>query len=211
MHQTESTIRILIVDDHPVVRLGLVGLIHSEPDMEVVAEGRNGLQSLELFRRHAPDVVIMDLRLPGMNGIEATKDILREFPQARIIVLSSFASEEDIYRALQSGAHAYLIKDTVQEELLVAIKKVRAGGRYLSPEAALKLAGRTANCQLTDREMDVLRLIAEGKSNKEIGYKLGVAQNTVKIHIQNIMGKMNVNDRTLIVMTALQRGLIHID
>lgn len=202
-------IRILVVDDHHVVRRGLVALINTEADMRVVAEGANGQQAVELFGEHKPDVTLMDLRLPVLSGVEAIKAIRQESPQARIIVLTTFDGDEDIYRALQAGAQSYLLKDMFLEELTDAIRKVHAGRRTIPPAVAARLAERVGGPQLTERELDVLRLIVKGRSNREIAADLFISEATVKTHINSLLSKLGVSDRTQAATTALQRGIVH--
>ncbi|MBX5479327.1 MAG: response regulator transcription factor [Pyrinomonas methylaliphatogenes] len=203
--------RILIADDHFVVRMGLLALINTQPDMSVVAEASTGKEAVELFRQHRPDIALMDLRMPEVNGIEAIALIRREFPDARLIVLSSYDGDEDIYRALQAGARAYLLKSMLRENVLETIRAVHAGLRRIPEEIATRLAERMNRDQLTAREMEVLRLIVDGKSNKEIAAALHVSEGTVKIHVNNILSKLGVSDRTQAAIFALQHGLIHLD
>ena len=204
-------IRILCVDDHPVVRDGLMAVIATQPDMSVVGEAGEGRAALAKYREHKPDVVVMDLRMPGMGGVEATVQIRREFRGARIIVLTTYEGDEDIHRALEAGAQAYLLKDSVRKELLHTIREVHAGQRHISPAMATRLAEHTPRMALTDRELQVLNHIAKGLRNKEIGAALDIAEDTVKIHIKNIFGKMKVIDRTQAVVSASQRGIIRLD
>ena len=204
-----TIIRLLVVDDHHVVRQGLVSLINSEPDMSVMAEASNGQQAVELFRQHKPDVTLMDLRLPVLSGVEAITEIRKEFPAARIMVLTTFDGDEDIYRALQAGAAGYLLKDMFSDELLEAIRAVYSGLRRIPAAVAERLAGRVGGPNLTGRELDVLKLIVKGKSNKEIGTELTISEATVKTHINNILTKLGVSDRTQAATTALQRGIVH--
>jgi two-component system NarL family response regulator len=203
-------IRILVVEDHNVVRQGLVALIKSVDDMEVVAEAADGRQGVDLHRRHSPDVTLMDLRLPGLGGVEAIQEIRRHDPNARVIVLTTFDGDENIYRALQAGARGYLLKDMFGEELMEAIRAVHAGKTRIPPVVAQRLAERVAGPDLTSREMDVLRLIVGGKSNKEIGALLYISEATVKTHINNLLGKMGVTDRTQAATAAIQRGLVEL-
>jgi DNA-binding NarL/FixJ family response regulator len=207
----DKPIRIMITDDHFVVRMGLAAVINTQSDMQVVAEASNGLQALELFRLHLPDVTLMDLRMPQMEGVEAITAIRKEFPNSRFIVLTTYDGDEDIYRALQAGARGYLLKDMLSDSLLDAIRTVHAGGRRIPPEVANRLADRMFRSELSAREMEVLKLIVKGKSNKEIAAELGVAEGTVKIHINNILSKLGVSARTQAATYALQHGIIHLD
>ena len=203
-------IRIIVVDDQAVVRQGFVALINTVADMEVVAEGVNGAQAVELYRRHQPDVLLTDLRMPLMSGVEAIGVIRREWPGARIIVLTAFDGDEDIYRSLQAGAQGYLLKDMFFEELESAIRTVHAGGRRIPGVVAERLAERVGGSDLTGRELEVLRLIVAGRSNKEIGSDLKISEATVKSHVNSILSKLGVTDRTQAATTALQRGLVHL-
>ena len=204
-------IRILVVDDHFVVRMGLAGSINIEPDMVVEAEASTGPQAIEYFRKHRPDVVLMDLKLPGMGGVEATSAICEEFPDAVIIMLSTHDGEEDIYRSIQAGARTYLLKTAAREELIQTIRAVHSGERCISPAIGARLAERMAHTELTARETEVLKLIARGRSNKEIGSALEIAEVTVKQHVGHILTKLKASDRTQATTTALQRGILHLD
>ncbi len=204
-----EAIRVLVVDDHHVVRQGLVALLKTVPEMNVVAEASDGRQAVELFKKHQPDVTVMDLRLPVMTGVEAIREIRREFPAARIIVLTTFDGDEDIYRALQAGARGYLLKDMAGDDLMDAIRAVHAGKSRIPAAIAQRLAERVSGADLTAREMDVLKLIVAGKSNKEIGRDLYITEATVKTHINSLLSKLGVTDRTQAATTALQRGLVH--
>jgi two-component system NarL family response regulator len=204
-------IRIMVVDDHYVVRMGLVGSINIEPDIIVEIEASNGQQAIANFRRHHPDIVLMDLKLPDMTGVEATSTICREFPEAAIIMLSTHDGEEDIYQSLQAGAHTYLLKTAAREELIHTIRAVHAGERCISPAIGARLAERITHTELTLRELDVLKLIAAGKSNKEIGSALQIAEVTVKLHVGHILTKLKASDRTQAATTALRRGILHLD
>lgn len=208
---TNTPIRVLIADDHFVVRTGLGTLINSESDMTVVAEAADGKQAVDLYRTARPDVVVIDLRMPVMNGIEAISAILKEFPDSRIIVLTTYDGDEDIYRALQAGARSYILKDTVGDELTDTIRAVYAGQRRIPAAVAARLAERMPRSELTPRELEVLHLIVQGKSNKEIGAALFVTEGTVKIHVNNLLGKLGVTDRTQAATAALQRGIVHLD
>ncbi len=203
-------IRILVAEDHHVVRQGLVALIKTVPDMTVVGEAADGAQAVELFRKCRPDVTIMDLRLPVMSGVEAITAIRREFPSARVLVLTTFDGDENIFRALQAGARGYLLKDMFGEELMEAIRGVHAGKTRIPPPIAQRLAERMGGASLTHREIEVLKLIVAGKSNKDIGNDLSISEATVKTHINSILGKLGVSDRTQAATTALQRGIVEL-
>jgi DNA-binding NarL/FixJ family response regulator len=207
----KKKIRIMVVDDHFVVRMGLSGSINLEPDMTVEAEAASGPRAIEQFRKHRPDIVLMDLILPGMSGVEATRAICKEFPEASVIMLSTHDGEEDIYRSLQAGARTYLIKTAAREDLLHAIRAVHSGERCISPAIGARLAERMTRAELTAREIEVLKLVAKGRSNKEIGSELGIAEVTVKLHVGHILAKLNARDRTQATTTALQRGILHLD
>src|SRR5436190_8169822 len=206
----DNRIRIMVIDDQAVVRQGFVALINTVADMEVIAEGTNGQQAIELYRLHRPDVTLMDLRMPQVGGVEAIAAIRKEFPAARIIVLTTYDGDEDIYRSLQAGAQGYLLKDMFFEELEDAIRKVHAGARRLPQVVAERLAERMGGSELTARELEVLEEIVNGKSNKEIAGSLRISEATVKSHINNILSKLGVTDRTQAATTALQRGLVHL-
>ncbi|HEX3560654.1 MAG TPA: response regulator transcription factor [Pyrinomonadaceae bacterium] len=203
-------INIIVVDDQAVVRQGFVSLINTVPDMAVVAEGTNGEEAIELFRLHRPDVVLMDLRMPVLGGVAAITALRREFPSARVIVLTTYDGDEDIYRSLQAGAQGYLLKDVFFEELEDAIRTVHAGGRRIPSVVAERLAGRVGASDLTGRELEVLKQIVGGKSNKEIGSTLGISEATVKSHINNILSKLDAADRTQAATKALRRGIVHL-
>lgn len=209
-HNLNKLIRVIVIDDHPVVREGLVAMIARQPDMVVVAQGENGQQAIALFKEHRPDVSLIDLRMPGVSGIEAILAIREEFPQSRIIVLTTYDGDEDIYRALKAGVKAYLLKDVFREELLGAIRAVHAGRRHIPVAVATRLAERVASPDLTGREIEVLKLIAQGSSNKEIAHQLAITEGTVKGHVNNILSKMGVDDRTEAAMSALRRGIIYL-
>jgi DNA-binding NarL/FixJ family response regulator len=204
-------IRVLAVDDHPLLRAGLGATLAAQPDMTLVAEAGDGQEAIDRFREHRPDVALIDLRLPVVSGLEAIHAIRAEFPDARIIVLTSFEGDENVFQALQAGARGFLLKDQLRKELIDAIRLVAEGGRYLAPPAAARLAERVAMPALSGREMDVLRLLARGRNNKEIAYELSLASGTVRIHVSNILAKLGVEDRVQAVLTALRRGLVELD
>jgi two-component system NarL family response regulator len=206
----DEKIRILVIDDQAVVRQGFVSLINTVADMQVIAEGTNGQQALELYRQHRPDVVLMDLRMPVMGGVEAITALRREFPASRVIVLTTYDGDEDIYRSLQAGALGYLLKDMFFEELESAIRTVHAGGRRIPGVVAERLAGRMGGSDLTGRELEVLQQIVRGGSNKEIAAALGISEATVKSHVNNILNKLDAADRTQAATKALQRGIVHL-
>jgi len=206
-----ARIRILIVDDHPVVVNGLTAMIDPEPDMQIVASAGNGPDAVRLFRDRLPDVTLMDLNLtPAMTGVEAIQAIRHEYPEARVIVLSAYKGEEDIFHALKAGAATYLLKDSLGEELLSTIREVHAGGGPIPAEVGRKLADRLNQTPLTAREIEILKLMAEGKRNKEVAGRLGVTSDTVQQHIKNIYSKLQVHDRTEAVTVAIRRGILHI-
>ena len=209
--KTEQKIRVLIADDHPVVRKGLALMMHYEPDMEVVAEASNGQEALDMFRLHRPDVTLLDLRMPEMDGVQAIIAIRADYPSARIILLTLYDGDEDIFRGLRAGALAYLLKDTPCEELLETVRQVHAGKKGITLKVGEKLAERASFTELTERELEVLRMMVKGKSNQEIGADLFIAEGTVKFHVAHILDKLGVNDRTHAVITALKRGLASLD
>jgi two-component system NarL family response regulator len=208
--ETAKKIRIVVVDDQAVVRQGFVSLINTVADMEVIAAGTNGQQAIELYREHQPDVMLIDLRMPVLTGVEAIAAIRKEFPGARMIVLTTYDGDEDIYRSLQAGAQGYLLKDVFFEDLEDAIRKVHAGSRRIPSVVAERLAERMSGSDLTGRELEVLQQIVAGRSNKEIGSHLNISEATVKSHINNILSKLGVSDRTQAATTALQRGIVHL-
>jgi two-component system NarL family response regulator len=203
-------LKIMLVDDHYLVRMGLASIIALEPDMAVCAEASSGEQAQALFRTHHPDVTLMDLRLPGMSGAETIQAIRREFPDARIVMLSTYVCDEEIYGALQAGAMAYLVKSVQREELMRAIRKAAAGQRHIPPEVAARLADRVARSELSMREIEVLRLLVSGRRNREIAGALDITEGTVKLHVSSILGKLGVTDRTEAVTVALQRGIVQL-
>jgi DNA-binding NarL/FixJ family response regulator len=201
-------IRVLTVDDHPLLREGIGALIGIQTDMELVAEASNGREGLELFRKHRPDITLMDLQMPDMSGIDAMSSIRGEFPDARIIVLTTHAGDVQVSRALKAGARAYLLKDALRKELLDTIRAVHAGQKRLSSELAAEIAEHATDGNLTPREIDVLRLVTAGKANKEIAAQLSLTEETVKSHIRSILAKLGANDRTHAVAIGLKRGII---
>jgi DNA-binding NarL/FixJ family response regulator len=203
-------IGILSVDDHPLLREGIAALVNAESDMKLVAEAADGQQAIEKFRLHKPDVTLMDLQMPSLNGIEAIIGIRSEFPNARIIVLTTYAGDVQVLRAIKAGARGYVLKGHVIRELLDTIRAVHAGQRRIPPDLAAELADHAGEDQLSPREIDVLRLIAAGNANKQIAGRLGIAEDTVKSHVTNILSKLGANDRTHAVTTALRRGLIEL-
>lgn len=203
-------LKIMLVDDHYLVRMGLASIIALEEDMTVCAEASSGEQAQALFRTHHPDVTLMDLRLPGMSGAETIQAIRREFPDARIVMLSTYVCDEEIYGALQAGAMAYLVKSVQREELMRAIRKAAAGQRHIPAEVAARLADRVARSELSMREIEVLRLLVSGRRNREIAGALDITEGTVKLHVSSILGKLGVADRTEAVTVALQRGIVQL-
>jgi DNA-binding NarL/FixJ family response regulator len=201
-------IRVLAVDDHPLVREGIAALIECEEDMELIGEGSNGREALELFRKHQPDITLMDLQMPEMNGIDATGAIRGEFPHARIIILTTHPGDVQVSRALKAGARGYVLKGMLRKELLDTIRAVHAGQKRISSEAAVEIAEHATDWGLSPREIDVLRLVAAGNANKEIGARLSLTEVTVKSHIKNILAKLGASDRTHAVTIALKRGII---
>jgi len=208
--QDSNKIRLLIVDDHHIVRRGLAALINIEPDMTVVGEAGDGRQAIQLFKEHRPDVVLMDLRMPVMSGVDSIDAIRSEWPAARIIVLTTYDGDEDIYRALQAGASGYLLKELFSEELLGAIRAVHGGRRWVPQAVAERLAGRVGSPDLTARELEVLMLIVKGNTNREIASALAISEATVKTHVNNILGKLGVTDRSKAATLAVQRGIVHL-
>src|SRR5579864_502932 len=205
-----GSIRILVVDDHSLVREGIATFIAGQPDMRLVAEASNGREAIHQFREHRPDVTLMDLQMPEMNGLDAIIAIRNEFCEARIIVLYTYSGDVQVVRALKAGARGYLLKGSVNKELLATIRAVHAGQKRIPAELASGLAEHTGEDQLSEREMEVLRLIAAGNANKEIAAQLGLAEDTVKRHVTNILSKLGANDRTHAVTIGLKRGIIEL-
>jgi len=203
-------IRILVAEDHLVARVGVSTIVNMQPDMTVVAEASNGQQAVELFRKHRPDVALLDMRMPGMGGVEAATAIRAEFPTARMIALTTYGGDEDIRRALAAGVLAYLTKDVLHDELLKAIRAVHEGHTYLPAAVAASLAAQLPRPDLSAREVQVLEQIVGGLANKQIAYTLNIAEHTVKNHVKNILSKLGVQDRTQAATAAIQRGIIHL-
>ena len=208
MSTDPSFIRILAVDDHPMLREGIAALVASQSDMKLVGEASNGREALEQFRKQRPDLTLMDLQMPDMDGIEAMVAICREFPEARIIVLTTYKGDIQVLRALKAGARAYLLKGLLRKELLETIRAVHAGQKRIPPEVAAGLADHAIDDRLTSREIDVLRLIAGGNANKQIADRLSITEETVKGHVKNILSKLGASDRTHAVTIGLKRGII---
>jgi DNA-binding NarL/FixJ family response regulator len=206
-----NPITILCVDDHPLVRKGIAAILANEPDIKLVAEAGSGQEAVVAFRTHRPEVTLMDLRLPGMDGIEATKQIRQIDPDAKILALTSYDGDQEIYRALEAGVRGYLLKEMVHTEIVRAIRVVHSGKRLMPPEVAERLSEHFPQVALTPREIEVLQHVAKGYGNKEIGIRLGTAAGTVKMHLQNILSKLGASDRTHAVTLAIRRGIIHID
>lgn len=208
---TTQAIRVLCVDDHPLVRKGIAAILANEADVKMVAEAGDGHEAVEAFKTHHPDVTLMDLRMPNMDGIEAVKQIRKLDPEARIIALTSYDGDQEIYRALEAGVRGYILKETVHTEIVRAIRVVQAGKRLMPPEVAERLSEHFPQAALTPREVEVLQYVAQGYGNKEIGERLGTAAGTVKMHLQNILSKLGASDRTHAVTLAIRRGIINID
>jgi DNA-binding NarL/FixJ family response regulator len=209
--QTHDLIRILTVDDHPVLRKGLAALINAEPGLKLVAEASNGKEAIEVFRSHQPDVTLMDIQMPGLDGIQAIESIRSEFPEARIIVLTTYTGDTQVVRALRAGARAYVLKGHVVDELLDTIRAVYAGKKRIPPDVAAELADHATDDALTEREVDVLRLIGAGNGNKQIADELSISEATVKSRVTNILSKLGANDRAHAVTIGLKRGIIELD
>jgi two-component system, NarL family, response regulator len=203
-----TPIRVLIADDHAIVRQGLATIIDRDPEMTVIAQAEDGQQAIDLFREYQPDVTLMDLRMPHVGGVEAIAAICAEFKQARVMVLTTYDSDEDIYRGLQAGAQGYLLKDAKPNELLNAIRTIHSGQKYVPPDVGAKLVQRMSNPELSEREREVLQAMTKGMSNQEIGAALNIGESTVKSHVNRILSKLGVHDRTQAVIVALKRGII---
>ena len=207
----KETIRLLVVEDHHVVRQGLVSLLSVVDGIDVVGEAADGAEAIVQFRKHRPDVTLIDLRMPRMGGVDVIRNIRSDVPQARFVILTTYDGDEDIYRALQAGARAYLLKGVTADEMVATIRTVHAGNSHIPPAIAQKLAERVGTKELTSRELDVLEQIVHGKSNKEIGSELNIYQTTVKSHINSLLGKLCVTDRTQAATIAIQRGIVSIE
>jgi DNA-binding NarL/FixJ family response regulator len=210
MSADSAPIRILVVDDHPLLREGIAALVGGQTDMTLVAECSNGREAVQAFRTHRPDVTLMDLQMPEMSGLDAISAIRGEFPDARIVVLTTYSGDVQVVRALQAGARAYLLKNMVHKELLDTIRAVHAGKKTLSPQASYELAEHATDDALTKAEIDVLRLIAAGNANKQIADQLSITEETVKGRVRNILSKLGANDRTHAAMIGLKRGIIEL-
>jgi DNA-binding NarL/FixJ family response regulator len=211
MAEPTEVLGILCVDDHPLVRKGIAAILANEKDMKLIAEAGSGAEAVEAFRQFHPDVTLMDLRMPGMDGIETTKEIRKIDPEAKIIALTSYDGDQEIYRALEAGVRGYILKESVHTEIVRAIRVVQSGKRLMPPEVAERLSEHFPQVALTPREIEVLQHVAKGLGNKEIGVRLGTAAGTVKMHLQNILSKLGASDRTHAVTLAIRRGIIHID
>ena len=211
MESTHNLIRILTVDDHPLLRKGIAALVNAEPDMKLIAEASNGEEAIEAFRIHRPDVTLMDLQMPGVDGIGAIGRINGEFANARIIVLTTYTGDIQVLRALRAGARAYILKGHVHKELLETIRAVHAGQKRIPPDVAAQLAQHATDDELTEREIDVLRLVAAGNANKQIADQLSIGEATVKSHVSNILSKLGANDRSHAVTIGLTRGIFELD
>lgn len=204
-------IRVLIVDDHPVVRAGLTSMLGTQPELQVIGSASSGEEALAIIQRESPDVVLLDLRMPGLNGIDMLTAAKRNGSQTRAIILTSYETDEDIYRAVQAGAQGYLLKDTPLKEMLEAIRTVDGGKRYIPRQIAQRLAERMMRAELTAREIEILKMLAKGPTNKQIGHALGISDFTVRNHVNSIIEKLEVSDRTEAATTAIQRGIITVE
>jgi len=210
MSPAPSSIRIMAVDDHPLVRQGIIGLVSGQPDMKLVAEASNGREAIQQFRTHRPDVTLMDVQMPEMNGVDAIIAICGEFSEARIIVLTTYVGDVQVVRAIKAGARAYLLKNTLHKELLDTIRAVHSGKKTMSPEVSFQLAEHATDDALTPAEISVLRLIAAGNANKQIADQLSITEETVKGRVKNILSKLGANDRTHAATIGIRRGIIEL-
>jgi two-component system NarL family response regulator len=207
----QNPIRLMVVDDHPAFRMGLTALISNQPDMKVVAETGSGREALEMFRKSSPNIVLMDLRLPGLSGVSAITMLHREFKQCRTIVITTYDCDEDIYRAYQAGAQACLLKDSSAGEIIGTIRRVHTGEKYIPPAMMDRLKERRRREELTDRELEVLRCLAKGRNNREIAASLFISEDTAKTHLKNVFAKLGVEDRTGAVLAAVRHGIVHLE
>jgi DNA-binding NarL/FixJ family response regulator len=208
MVNNSDPIRILIVDDHPLLREGIVSMVEKQADMAIVAQASSGAEALEVFAQHRPDITLMDLRLPGIDGVDAMAAILSRFPEAKMIILTTFGGDAQIVRAFRAGARGYLLKDMLRKELLDAIRGVHAGNKRIPPQIATEIAEHAGQTGLTPREIEVLQLVAGGNSNRTLADKLSVSEETIKMHLKNILSKLDARDRTHAVTIAIRRGII---
>jgi two-component system NarL family response regulator len=206
----EAKIRILVADDHPIVRDGIISIVEVEKDMRVVAQAEDGIKAVELAKKHQPDIILLDLRMPGLDGLEVVAQIQSLRLPSKVIVLTTFESERDVHLALKSGARSYLLKDTPREILLDTIRQVHRGKTCIPPRIGQKLAENMSHPTLSKREMEILKLIADGRSNKEIGSQLGITEGTVKTHTKSVLSKLHAPGRTAAVKEAIHRGLVHL-
>lgn len=208
--KVQPKILILIVDDHPVVRAGLTSMLATQPGIAVVGSVSSGEEALAMLKEKQPDLILLDLRMPGMDGLTMLRELAKRVPSPKVIVLTSFETDEDIYRAVQAGARGYLLKNTQQNEIVEAIRAVHAGRRHIPPRIAARLADRITRSTLTARELEILEMLAKGLTNKQIGIALGISDNTARNHVNSIIEKLEVSDRTEAATTAIQQGIIHI-
>jgi DNA-binding NarL/FixJ family response regulator len=206
----QEKIKVMVVDDHPLMRVGVAAIINARPNMTVVAQTGTGEEAVSLFHQHKPDITLMDLRLPKMSGVDAILAIRARYPESRFVVLTTYEGDEDIHRAFEAGARGYVIKGMPYQTLIDALVRVHSGGRFLPPPVVRALESRMPDCDLSPREQEVLQLLVNGKSNKEIASELGITNATVKCHVSTILMRLNVSDRTQAVVAALQRGLVHL-
>jgi len=211
MTSSPKVIRLLVVDDHHVVRSGIAASVGLEDDLEVAAEAENPAQAVALAREHRPHVILLDLRMPDGGGLAAAAELRNAAPESRVLMFTTFDGDEDVYRAMQAGAYGYLLKSAPRDELLAAIRAVAAGQRYLPPALAARLASRVSAQNLSAREIEVLRYVGRGRANKQIGAELGISEETVKRHVSNIIAKMGVSDRAQATSEAIRRGIIHLE